>query len=320
MTTLNGGFIGCGFFAINQLNAWQDISAEDGGARIIALCDKNEARLAEVAAQFGINRTYTDAAEMMTREKLYFVDIATTPPSHRALVELAASHKLPVICQKPMAPTLDDAKAMVHACDAAGIPFMVHENFRWQSPLIAVRDAIDSGRIGKPFWGRISFRSGYDIYTGQPYLAEGERFIIEDLGVHVLDIARYLFGDADSLTGRIATVNPIVRGEDVATMLLDHRSGVTSIVDCSYSSLLAEELFPQTLVEIDGSEGSLRLSAGYQLSVTGQDGTQVSDVSPPLLPWASRPWHNVQESVLMIQKHWVEIPKKRAGTCHFWPR
>jgi D-apiose dehydrogenase len=306
MAELKGALIGCGFFAINHLNAWRDIAGE-GGARIVAICDKNEKRLAEVQALFGIERTYTDAGEMFEKEALEFVDIATTAPSHRALVELAAGKRIPAICQKPFAPVIEDARAMVEACEKAGVPLMVHENFRWQSALIKVRDAIRSGRIGTPYWGRVSFRSGYDIYAGQPYLAEGERFIVEDLGVHVLDTARFLFGDVDRLTARLQRINPRVKGEDAATMLLGHESGVTSVVDCSYTSRQEEELFPQTIVEIDGSEGSIRLKPNYVLSVTGSDGRTVTqDVSPLLLPWASKPWHNIQESVLLIQKHWVE--------------
>lgn len=303
---LRGALIGCGFFAINQLNAWRDIADGDGSAGIVALCDSNPARLAEVATQFGIERTYRDAAELFRHETLDFVDICTTAPSHRPLVELAAGHGVPVICQKPLAPTLEDGKAIVAACDEAGVPLMVHENFRWQSPLIAVRDVVAGGRIGKPFWARVSFRSGYDVYAGQPYLAKGKRFIVEDLGVHVLDVARFLFGDVARLTARLQRVNPAIAGEDVATMLLDHDSGVTSIVDCSYTSRLAEELFPQTLIEIDADGGSLRLQPDYRLTVRGRDGeSETIDVAPPLLPWASRPWHNVQESVLLIQKHWV---------------
>ena len=312
MALLNGAVIGCGFFAINHLNAWKDISGERDGARIVALCDRDPTRLADAAERFGVPRTYTDAREMFAAEELDFVDIATTAPSHRALVELAASHGVPAICQKPLAPTFEDAKAMVTACEATGVPLMVHENFRWQSPILAVRKAIDDGAVGRPFWGRVSFRSGYDVYSGQPYLAEGERFIIEDLGVHVLDVARFLLGDVERLTASTGRVNPRVKGEDVATMLLTHQGGATSVVDCSYSSRLEKELFPQTLIEIDGDEGSVRLSAGYRLAVTSKDGTAVSDASPTLLPWASRPWHNVQESVLLIQKHWVEC--LRAGT------
>jgi predicted dehydrogenase len=59
-------------------------------------------------------------------------------------------------------------------------------------------------------------------------------------------------------------------------------------------------------VEIDGSHGSLRLTQGYRLEVTGPNGTEVSDVSPTLLSWASRPWHNIQESVFAIQQHWAD--------------
>jgi predicted dehydrogenase len=302
MASLSGALIGCGFFAVNQMHAWRDIE----GASIVAICDRDPERLRIVGDQFGIARRYTDAVALFAAEKLDFVDIATTVGSHRPLVEMAAAHRVPVICQKPFAPTLTDAKAMVAACAKAGVPLMVHENFRWQSPIQAVRAVLDSGEIGTPFFGRISFRSAYDVFSGQPYLATGKRFIIEDLGIHILDIARFLLGDVSSLTARTARVNPAIAGEDVATMLMDHKSGAISVVDCSYATRLAVEPFPETLIEIDGSEGTLRLAQGYQLTVTGKSGTTVTDISPLLLPWASRPWHNIQESVLAIQRHWVD--------------
>ena len=298
---LRGALVGCGFFAMNQLHAWRDLP----DVEIVALCDRDPARLALAGDQFGIDRRYGDAEAMMAAEALDFVDIATTVPSHRALVELAARRRVPVICQKPFAATMVDARAMVAACAAAGVPLMVHENFRWQSPIQAVKAVLDRGDIGEPFWGRVSFRSGFDVFSGQPYLAEGERFIIEDLGIHSLDVARFLFGDVAGLTARTRRVNPAIRGEDVATMLLDHASGVTSVVDCSYATHLAEEPFPQTLVEVDGARGTIRLSAGYRLTVATAAGARETDVSPPLLPWASRPWHNIQESVLAIQRHWA---------------
>ncbi|RUX96907.1 MULTISPECIES: Gfo/Idh/MocA family oxidoreductase [unclassified Mesorhizobium] len=306
MAELRGALIGCGFFAVNQMHAWRDIA----GAAIAVICDRDPERLKIVGDQFGIAKRYTDAAELFAGESLDFVDIATTAPSHRPLVEMAATHRVPVICQKPFAPTLADAKAMVRACAQAGVPLMVHENFRWQSPIQAVRAVLDSGEIGTPFFGRISFRSAYDVFSGQPYLATGKRFIIEDLGIHSLDIARFLLGDVSTITTRTARVNPGIAGEDVATMLMDHNSGATSVVDCSYATKLATEPFPETLIEIDGSDGTIRLAQGYRLTVTGKNGTAVTDVSPPLLPWASRPWHNIQESVVAIQQHWVDCLAK----------
>ncbi|MER8843768.1 MULTISPECIES: Gfo/Idh/MocA family protein [Mesorhizobium] len=302
MAGLSGALIGCGFFAVNQMHAWRDIE----GVSIVAICDRDPERLRLVGDQFGVARRYTDAAAMFAAEKLDFVDVATTVGSHRALVEMAAENRVPVICQKPFAPTLADAKAMVKACADAGVPLMVHENFRWQSPIQAVRAVLDSGEIGTPFFGRISFRSGYDVFSGQPYLATGKRFIIEDLGIHILDIARFLLGDVSSLTARTKRINPAIAGEDVATILMDHAGGATSVVDCSYATKLAAEPFPETLIELDGSDGTIRLAQGYRLTVTGKSGTKVSDVSPPLLPWASRPWHNIQESVAAIQQHWVD--------------
>lgn len=302
MRELKGALIGCGFFAVNQMHGWRDVPR----ASIVAICDSNPQRLDAMGERFGIAKRHGDARELFAREQLDFVDIATTVGSHRGLVEMAASHGVPVICQKPFAASMNDARAMVAACETAHVPLMVHENFRWQTPIRAVRAAIDSGGIGTPFWGRVSFRSAYDVFSGQPYLATGERFIIEDLGLHSLDIARFLFGDARGITARTRRINPGIRGEDVATMLLDHENAVTSIVDCSYASRLETEAFPETLVEVDGTEGTIRLRQGYELVVTGRHGTVRSGVSPKLLAWASKPWHNIQESVLAIQRHWAD--------------
>jgi D-apiose dehydrogenase len=299
---LRGALIGCGFFAVNHMHGWSDAK----GADIFAICDKDEARLNAVGDQFNITARYTDARDMLEREKPDFVDIATTVSSHRALVELAAELRIPAICQKPFALNMAEAKAMVAACEAARVPLMVHENFRWQSPIMRVKELIASGEIGKPFWGRVSFRSVYDVFSAQPYLAKGERFIVEDLGIHALDVARFLLGNAETVTAHITRINPHIKGEDVATMLLSHGGGVASVVDCSYATRLQSEPFPETLIEIDGERGTLRLAQGYKLTVTSQKGTRHIDVSPPRLHWASKPWHNIQESVSLIQQHWVD--------------
>lgn len=296
---MKGALIGCGFFAQNQMHGWAGIE----GVEIVAVCDRDPARRDETAARFGA-RPYADAADMLAAETLDFVDIATTVASHRPLVELAAQSGVHVICQKPFAETMEDARAMVGAVDAAGKTLMVHENFRWQSAVRAAIEAVRGGAIGTPFFGRVSFRSGYDVFSGQPYLATDPRFIIQDLGIHVLDVARALFGDVATLSATTRRINPTIRGEDVATMLLEHESGVTSVVDCSYATKRQPETFPETLLEIDGDKGTLRLDAGYRLVIqTG--GEDVRDVAPPVLPWAERPWHNIQESVQLIQQHFV---------------
>jgi D-apiose dehydrogenase len=298
---MKGALIGCGFFAQNQLNAWRDIPHVD----IVALCDVNTVSLQKTGQAFGIDRLYVDAAQLFTDGGFDFVDIATTVSSHRSLVELAAKSGVDVICQKPFAENMDDARAMVSAVSLSGKTLMVHENFRWQSPIQAALKIVKSGAIGKLFFGRVSFRSGYDVFSGQPYLADGARFIIEDLGIHILDIARAFFGDVQSITATTKRINPSIQGEDVATMLLTHHTGVTSVVDCSYATRRQPETFPQSLLEIDGTIGTLKLDAAYKLTVQAK--TQIKqDVSTKLLPWAEKPWHNIQESVHTIQKHFVD--------------
>jgi predicted dehydrogenase len=304
---LRGGLIGCGFFAQNHLHAWGDVR----GAGLVAVCDKDRVKAEAAAKTFGIPAVYDDAAEMFAKEKLDFVDVATTMPTHRPLVEMAAKHGVACICQKPFAPTLADCVAMVEACRTAGVPLMVHENFRFQTPLLAVQEVVKSGRIGRVFFGRVSFRTSYDVYAGQPYLAEEERFAILDVGVHVLDVARVLLGEIDAVSCVTASIRPGLKGEDNCAILTRHRDGAAAFVDVSYSSKQDPDPFPQTLVELDGTEGSIRLTDGFRMTVVDPEGTERRDVSPPLLSWAQKPWHGPQESVLNTQQHFIDC--LRAG-------
>ena len=102
---LRGTLIGCGFFAENHLNAWtsmRDTPLE--GVELVAVCDLDLTKAEAAAHRFGIPRAYADAETMLAEQKPDFVDIATTLPSHRPLVELAARHGVPAICQNPSPP------------------------------------------------------------------------------------------------------------------------------------------------------------------------------------------------------------------------
>jgi predicted dehydrogenase len=299
---LTGAVIGCGFFAQNQLRAW----AEAGDAAIVALCDRDKDRLASTAERFGIARTYTDANAMLRSETLDFVDVATTVSTHAELVSLAAQARLPIICQKPFTETREEAVDLVQLCMRQAVPLMIHENFRWQRPIRAIRRLLEEGAVGRPFWARISFRSAYDVYAAQPYLAEDRHFIIKDLGIHLLDVARFLFGEVTSLTARTRRVNPKIAGEDVATIMLNHEGDATTIVDCSYATSREHELFPQMLIEIDAERGTMRLEPDYKLVVHADGQTLRHDVSPDATRWGPPPWHGIQESVFNIQEHFVE--------------
>jgi len=308
-----GALIGCGFYADNHLNAWAELEDVD----IVAVCDLDSGKARSAAEKFGA-LPYTDAEEMLTAQKPDFVDIATTMGSHRVLVELCARHAIPTIVQKPFAPTYSDCLAMVKACGEATIPLMVHENFRFQQPMRRVKEVLDAGTIGTPTFARLSFRTGYDVKSGQPYLFNEERFVVLDLGIHVLDLARFFLGEVESVYSRHQRIDPRVKGEDMATIMLGHTNGATSIVDVTYESRKLPDSFPQTLLVIEGTKGAVDIGHNFAMtvSVDGQPWRvddpakagqmSVSNVSTPLRPWTSEPWHTSQDSVFHTQSHWLQ--------------
>lgn len=304
-SVLKGGVIGCGFFARNHMNGWHEAE----GAEIVAVCDADRTKAETFARDFGVPKIYTDAEEMLRKERLDFVDVITQPGSHRPLVELAAAHGVPVICQKPLAPTLEDGRAMVEACQAAGVPFMIHENFRWQPPMRAAKEAAD--RLAPLFFGRLVFRTPYDVYANQPYLATEPRFIIADLGVHLFDLARFFFGEVARITCHTQRVNPAIQGEDTATILLEMTSGAACMVEISYASPLEEDLFPQTLLHLEAANGSVVLGPHYQLTTVENGMVTRRDASTPPYPWSAPPFEMVQSSVVAIEQHWIDC--LRAG-------
>lgn len=308
MSLLRGGLIGCGFFASNHMHAWAELDEIE----IVAVCDRDAAKADAMARTFGIAKTYTDAAEMVRSEKLDFVDIATTSASHRALTEIAAPHVGAIICQKPMADSMAEGQAMVAAAAAAGIPLLVHENFRWQKPFREIARLLQEGAVGVPQFARFSFRHRYDAYRTQPYLAEIEHFTLMDIGLHLFDLSRSLVGEAEHLSCRTQRINPIVRGEDAFTALVGHANGATSVIDCSFYSRISPEPFPQTTAWIEGSGGTLELDRHYRLTMHTGDGRQTIDVEPPVPTWGGRPWHLIQESVAAFEAHAVDVMAGRA--------
>jgi predicted dehydrogenase len=158
-----------------------------------------------------------------------------------------------VICQKPMAPDLATARRLVALSREKGVPFYIHENFRWQAPIRRLKAILDAGEIGPVFKARVSFCSAFPVFDNQPFLAELDQFILTDIGSHVLDIVRYLFGEAKTLHCLTRRVNPKIKGEDVANVLLEMTGGVHCYTEMSYASLLERETFPQTLVLAEGT-------------------------------------------------------------------
>jgi D-apiose dehydrogenase len=297
---MKGALIGCGFFAQNHLNAWRDMRVD--GVELVAVCDIDPAKAKAAAERFGVPRHYSDPAVMLAAEELDFVDIATRMDTHKDLVLLAVEHGVRVIVQKPFAPEWADCVAMVEAADAAGVPLAVHENFRFQAPMLTLRKTLASGIIGQPSWGRFAFRTGFDVYRTQPYFHHERKLAILDVGIHVLDLARVFLGEVQHLSCETQRRNDKNIGEDTATMMLRHRSGAVSLVECTYEAKQIPDPFPQTLVTLEGDRGSIKVHEDFRMVVTADGQVSESHIGSPLLAWTEQPWHTAQESVLLTQR------------------
>ena len=162
MAQLRGVCVGAGYFSHFQYEAWQRIPE----VMITALCNRDPGRAKTILEKFGIPKHYTDYHEMLEKEKPDFVDIITPPPTHLEMCKTAADLGIHVICQKPLAPTFDDAKQIVDCTTKAGIRFMVHENWRFQPWYREIKRLLDSGAIGDKIH-MMSFRSRMGDGWGQ---------------------------------------------------------------------------------------------------------------------------------------------------------
>jgi len=282
MTDLRFAVIGAGFWAPFQIGGWREVK----GAKCVAICDRTIAKAEKVAQDLSIPAVYENAEELLGREKLDFLDVITDGSTHCELVHMAARHRLPVICQKPMANTLADAENMVRVCREAGVPFFIHENWRWQSQIREVKKVLDSGEIGVPFRARIFLVSGFPVFTTEPSLMELEEYILKDLGTHLLDVGRFLFGEADSLYCQTDQIHKDIKGEDVATVMM--RMGGRTTVTCYMGfpgNFLEKDVFTQTLIFVEGGKGSAELDRDYWVRVTTESGTRAKRYPPTYRPW-----------------------------------
>jgi predicted dehydrogenase len=296
------GMIGCGFYAQNHLHAWADL--REVGADLVAVCDIDRGRAEAAASQFGA-RPYTSVDAMLDAEALDFVDIATRLDSHQGIAAKAAVRRIGAIVQKPLAPTLADCVAIVETARRHGSWLAVHENFRFGTAMRRIKAMLDAGDIGQVNWARLSFRTGFDVYENQPYLAQEQRLCILDSGIHILDLGRFFLGEVERISCETQKRNPAIVGEDTATMMLRHKSGAVSLVEATYEAKRLPDVFPETQLEIEGSEGSVILRSGQKLTLTSRGRSQEIDLAPPPLSWTDPRWLVSQEAVLHANAHFL---------------
>jgi predicted dehydrogenase len=268
-TPLRGALIGCGYVSRFHLEAWARVP----GVAITALCETDPARLEEAGARAPGAKRFADAGAMFEEETFDFVDICTRPDSHRELVELAARHGAHVICQKPAALNRPDLRAMIEECVTSGVRLMIHENWRFRPWYRALRAEIDAGTIGHPMRLRIAHRDTRalrpDGFADQPWLAEMPRLILMEMGCHLVDTARYLIGEVQTVSATTARFGQGHPGEDVATLSLYFSGGTLGLLDLSWCAPpdLARPEWALNESVVEGTTGTLRVQADGSLQL-----------------------------------------------------
>jgi predicted dehydrogenase len=288
---------GTGFWSYYQLAGWNQV----GGVECVAAYNRTLARAEKLAAQFGIPAVYHDPEALLDREKVDFIDIITDMDTHSRFVHLAAGRGIPVICQKPMAPDLQTAREMVRVCREARVPFAIHENWRWQLPIRQLKAVLNGDDLGQPFRAHILYANSFPVFDNQPFLKTLDQFILTDIGSHILDVARFLFGEARSLYCQTRRIHQDIRGEDVASVMMEMGEGVTVVASMSYASLIEHDRFPETYIHIECEHGAVALGPDYWLRVTTEDGTHAERHPPPHYAWADPAYDLVHASIVPCQ-------------------
>lgn len=299
MDKLRFAMLGTGFWARYQLAGW----LETGLVEPVALYNRSKDHAERLAAEYNIPAVYDDAEQMFKTEQLDFADICTNVETHFHFTQMAAAHGLPVVCQKPMATTLDEATALVNACKTAGVPLLINENWRWQYPIRQFKRVLNTGSIGKVFRARVDYRNSFPLFDNQPFLKELDQFILTDIGSHILDVARFLFGDASTLYCQTSRVHPDIRGEDVATVMMTMGDGATVTCEMSYATKREHDRFPETYIEAEGERGFLELGPDFWLRETTDNSTLATRHRPPHYLWANPAYDLVHASIVECQRN-----------------
>lgn len=256
---LRVGLVGAGWVSAHHLAAWRALETAD----VVAIADRDRPRAEARAQEFGIAQVRCDAAEMLERDRLDALDIATPVETHAAYCRLAADRGVAILCQKPLAPTFEEARELAdHVTGRTRL--MVNENWRFRPHYRRVKGWLDDAagdvrqlRLAARSSGLIADASGArPALFRQPFLATLPRLVIGELLIHHLDVARWLTGPLTVLDAIAA--HGEVEGEHAATILLRSASGCAVVVEGN----LAAPGFPPAPVdalEVLGTRASVDL-------------------------------------------------------------
>ncbi len=267
------GMIGYGFMGKVHSNAWVKIPfsfpSPSAYPRLVALCGRDGAKAEDTARRFGYGGWCTDWRELVSDPAVQVVDVCTPDSEHCAVSISAAEHGKHVICEKPLAMSVKDAKAMAEAVKKAGVKNMVCHSYRFIPAVRFARDLIDAGAIGRIYHFRAVYLQEVGHDPASPledcwYASGTKSGVLLGIGSHIIDMARFLAGEITTVSGLVSTWNQsrktrsgaaeAVRADEGNAALVQFESGAVGTLE---SSGVATGRKNFQGWEINGSKGSL---------------------------------------------------------------
>lgn len=269
--TLRVGLAGAGSISSNHLVAWKTVP----DVKVVAVANPTIQKAQARATEFGIPAFYDNVAEMLDKNDLDILDIASSRSSHPENIRLAAARGVHILCQKPLANTLAEAEQLVGEVEGV-VRLMVNDNRRFRSDFRQIGAWIRDGHVGTVRQCvMVMFRSGYlpgpdgrrPAIVQFPAMANEKRLLIAETLIHQLDVLRFLVGDMAVIACRAKRTEDALQGETMATIFLDTESGapvvlVGSFVAPGFGVAVSDRL------ELIGSRASVLLDKGT-LSLMG---------------------------------------------------
>lgn len=189
------GCIGSGFI----MRDCHLVAYRDAGFHPYAISSRTAQNAKAVAELRGIPNVYETWEELIKDPQIEILDIAVPPDRQLEIVQEAVKHKhiKGILCQKPLAMNMREASEIVELCEQAGIKIGVNSNMRYDQSIRALKAILDRGYLGEPVLATIEMRA---IPHWQHFLHKYEQIEILNMGIHHIDVFRYLFGDPEKIT------------------------------------------------------------------------------------------------------------------------
>ncbi|HMB19991.1 MAG TPA: Gfo/Idh/MocA family oxidoreductase [Spirochaetota bacterium] len=229
------------------------------GLKITHACDIHQSRLSKFAEHAGIPRSscYTDYQSLISEVKPELVIIATWTESHAQIGIHAAENGVKVIvCEKPVASNLDDAHALIRACEKNGTRLIINHERRYDPRYIQVKKLLDSNQVGEVQTVNAMVLTGGS--NGNSRIEAGGGPLLQD-GTHMVDIIRYYFGNILNVRGRFTRDMQSSGFEDRATAWLRTERGMDIFLEAGGK----REYFHFEL-QVYGTRGKIVIGNGYQ--------------------------------------------------------